>query len=84
MDPPDGVDQEFIRRGLPYEDAAAREIRQLKSLGVTDVVQISRVDGPKVKVRCFRHGATSISSDQLSWWLLGITRDDCSECSTES
>ena len=45
MDPPDGVDHEFIRRGLPYEDAAAREIRQLKSLGVTDVVQISRVDG---------------------------------------
>jgi hypothetical protein len=45
MDPPDEVDHEFIRRGLPYEDAAARQIRQLKSLGVTDVVQISRVDG---------------------------------------
>jgi hypothetical protein len=44
-DPPSGVDHEFIRRGLPYEDAAARQIRQLKSLGVTDVVQISRVDG---------------------------------------
>ena len=45
MDPPDEVDDEFIRRGLPYEDAARREIRQLKSLGVTDVVQISRVNG---------------------------------------
>jgi hypothetical protein len=45
MDPPSGVDHEFIRRGLPYEDAAARQMRQLKSLGVTDVVQISRVDG---------------------------------------
>jgi hypothetical protein len=45
MDPPSGVEQEFIRRGLPYEDAGARQIRQLKSLGVTDVVQISRVDG---------------------------------------
>jgi hypothetical protein len=45
MDPPSGADHEFIRRGLPYEDAAARQIRQLKSLGVTDVVQISRVNG---------------------------------------
>ena len=44
-DPPSGVDHEFIRRGLPYEDAGARQIRQLRSLGVTDVVQISRIDG---------------------------------------
>jgi hypothetical protein len=36
---------EFIRRGLPYEDAGARQIRQLRSLGLTDVVQISRIDG---------------------------------------
>ena len=39
-DPPSGEDHEFIRRGLPYEDASARQIRQLESLGVTDVVQI--------------------------------------------
>jgi len=45
MDPPSGEDFEFIRRGLPYEDAGARQVRQLRSLGVTDVVQISRVDG---------------------------------------
>jgi hypothetical protein len=45
MDPPSGVEHEFIRRGVPYEDAAAKQIRQLKSLGVTDVVEISRVDG---------------------------------------
>jgi hypothetical protein len=45
MDPPSAEDLEFIRRGLPYEDAAARQIRQLALLGVTDVVQISRVDG---------------------------------------
>ena len=45
MDPPSGVDHEFIRRGLPYEDAGARQIRQLRSLGVTDVVQISRING---------------------------------------
>ena len=44
-DPPSGVEHEFIRRGLPFEDAAARQIRQLRSLGVTDIVQISRIDG---------------------------------------
>jgi hypothetical protein len=38
--PPSGEEHEFIRRGLTYEDAAARQTRQLKSLGVTDVVQI--------------------------------------------
>jgi hypothetical protein len=43
-DPPSGEDREFIRRGLPYEDASARQIRQLKSLGVTDIVQIPRTD----------------------------------------
>jgi hypothetical protein len=44
-DPPSGEDYEFIRRGIPYEDAGARQIRQLRALGVTDVVEISRVDG---------------------------------------
>ena len=44
-DPPSGEDDEFIRRGLPYEDMAARQIRQLRALGVTDVVEISRVSG---------------------------------------
>src|SRR6516225_2546815 len=39
-DPPSGEDHEFIRRGLPYADAGARQIRQLRSLGVTDVMQI--------------------------------------------
>src|SRR5262245_35881773 len=43
-DPPSGEDHEFIRRGLPYEDAAARQIDQLKWLGVTDVVPIPRAD----------------------------------------
>ena len=43
-DPPSGEDLEFIRRGLPYEDASARQIRQLRSLGVTDIVQIPRAD----------------------------------------
>jgi hypothetical protein len=45
-DPPSVEDQEFIRRGLPYEDdEGARQIRRLRLLGVSDVVQISRVDG---------------------------------------
>jgi hypothetical protein len=43
-DPPSGEDHEFIRRGLPYEDRAARQIRQLRRLGVTDVVQIPGTD----------------------------------------
>src|SRR5271154_2826846 len=30
--PPTGEDYEFTRRGLPYEDAGARQIRQLTSL----------------------------------------------------
>jgi hypothetical protein len=44
-DPPSGEDFEFIRRGLPYEDAGGRQVRQLKMLGVTDVVRIPKVDG---------------------------------------
>ena len=43
-DPPTGADREFIRRGLPYEDMAARQIRQLEWLGVTDVVRIPALD----------------------------------------
>ena len=43
-DPPTEEDHEFIRRGLPYEDGAERQIRQLKWLGVTDVVRIPRTE----------------------------------------
>ncbi len=43
-DPPSGEDREFIRRGLPYEDASARQIRQLKWLGIKDIVQIPRTE----------------------------------------
>jgi hypothetical protein len=65
MDPPSGEDYEFIRRGLPYEDAGARQIRQLRSLGVTDVVQISRVDGTESEGQtlppwCDKHHLRSI------------------------
>ncbi|HUB16423.1 MAG TPA: hypothetical protein VMB34_31065 [Acetobacteraceae bacterium] len=44
-DPPSEVDQEFIRRGLPYDDEGTRQIHRLRLLGVTDVVEISRVTG---------------------------------------
>jgi hypothetical protein len=43
-DPPRAEDLEFIRRGLPYEDQAARQVRQLAWLGVNDVVRIPRSD----------------------------------------
>jgi hypothetical protein len=41
-DPPDPVDREFMRRGIPYEDAAARSVRQLRLLGVTAIERIPR------------------------------------------
>jgi uncharacterized SAM-binding protein YcdF (DUF218 family) len=53
-DPPSGEDYEFIRRGLPHEDAAARQIRQLTALGVTDAVKISRVDGTESEGQALR------------------------------
>jgi hypothetical protein len=39
-DPLDEVDREFIRRGVPYFDAATLSIEQLGALGVTRVVRI--------------------------------------------
>jgi hypothetical protein len=43
-DPPSGADHEFIRRGLPYDDEGATRVRQLRWLGVTDIVEIPRTD----------------------------------------
>ena len=59
-DPPDAVDREFIRRGVPYEDAAARSVRQLRLLGVADIEQIPRVigteaEGQELPEWCDRH-----------------------------
>jgi hypothetical protein len=65
-DPPSGEDHEFIHRGLPYEDAGATQIRQLRWLGVTDVVQIPRTDvgtegeGQVLPPWCDRHQFRSI------------------------
>jgi hypothetical protein len=60
-DPPSGEDHEFIRRGLPYEDAAARQIDQLKWLGVTDIAQIPRAD---TEARCCQdaRGSSPVSA----------------------
>ena len=65
-DPPRGEDLEFIRRGLPYEDGAARQIRQLRWLGVTDVVQIPRpeagteAEGQVLPSWCDQHQVRSL------------------------
>ena len=65
-DPPSGVDHEFMRRGLPYEDQAARQIRQLGMLGVQDIVQIARTsagtegEGQALPAWCDQHQLGSI------------------------
>jgi hypothetical protein len=65
-DPPSGEDLEFIRRGLPYEGLAARQIRQLASLGITDVAQIPRPEagteweGQVLPPWCDQHAFRSI------------------------
>ena len=57
---------EFIRRGLPYEDESARRIRQLRWLGVTDVVEIPRTqagtegEGQVLPSWCDQHQIRSI------------------------
>lgn len=64
-DPPDTTDQEFIRRGIAYEDAAARSTRQLRSLGVTLIDHIPRVSGTEAEAQvlplwCDHHGFRSL------------------------
>lgn len=65
-DPPSGQDFEFIRRGLPYEDGAARQTRQLKGLGVKDVVEIPRanagteIQGQVLRSWCDEHQLRSV------------------------
>jgi len=65
-DPPDPVvDREFIRRGVPYEDAGERLVRQLRALGVEAIEPIRVVAGTEDEGRvlpewCDRHGFRSI------------------------
>jgi hypothetical protein len=37
---PDEVQSEFIRRGVPFEDSAARSVRRLRALGIENIDQI--------------------------------------------
>jgi len=41
-DPPDAIDREFLRRGVPYFNAAAASLQQLRSLGVQPILRIPR------------------------------------------
>jgi len=41
-DPPDSVDREFLRRGVPYHNAAAVSVGQLHDLGIDAVEVIPR------------------------------------------
>lgn len=65
-DPPSGEDHEFIRRGLPYEDGAARQTRQLTMLGVQNIVRIPKTDagtegeGQVLPAWCDQHQLRSI------------------------
>jgi len=54
-DPPDAANREFIRRGVPYDDAAARSAGQFRSLGVTAIEHIPRsVAGTEAEARALR------------------------------
>jgi hypothetical protein len=62
FDTPDtAVEQEFIRRGLPYEGGGARSVRELKALGVNGVEMIpgyvtgSEDEGPALAAWCKQH-----------------------------
>jgi hypothetical protein len=66
-EPPDTlVDREFIRRGIPYEDAAARSVRQLRALGVDTIDRIpsyvtgTEDEGPALADWCDQHRFRSV------------------------
>jgi hypothetical protein len=66
-DPPDRIiDREFLRRGKPYEDAAAVSTRQLRSLGIDNIEQIPRrvagseEEGEALPVWCDQHQYRSV------------------------
>ena len=56
-DPPNPVDREFLRRGVAYNDAGARAVRQLEELGVARVLQIRRTtaEGSQEMSELLRH-----------------------------
>ena len=60
------VEREFIRRGIPYEDAAARSVHYLRALGVDTIDLIptyvagSEDEGPVLADWCDQHGFRSV------------------------
>lgn len=60
------VEREFIRRGVPYENGAARSVRQLRALGVASVnliptyVRGTEDEGPALADWCDQHGFRSV------------------------
>lgn len=63
---PDAVSSEFLRRGIPYEDGAARSVRQLNELGLEAVEMIPKSvrgtteEGPVVADWLHRQGLRSV------------------------
>ena len=80
-DPPSGEDHEFIR--LTRIRPQGRFANSGRSVLLMSFKFPEPTLGLRVKARCFRHGATSISSDLLCSWPKETTRDDCGECSIE-
>ncbi len=56
-DPPDSVDREFLRRGVPYHNAAAISVAELHDLGIDAVEVIPRTVT----------GTTDESRDLAAW-----------------
>ncbi|MGP0018996.1 MAG: hypothetical protein ACLPHP_10540 [Candidatus Sulfotelmatobacter sp.] len=65
-EPPDTVEREFIRRGIPYEDVAARSVGQLRALGLDAIdliptyVDGSEDEGPALADWCDQHRFRSV------------------------
>ncbi len=65
-EPPDTVEREFIRRGVPYENEAARSVRRLRALGIETIDLIptyvagSEDEGPALAGWCDQHGFRSV------------------------
>jgi len=65
-DAPDAVEGEFIRRGVGYENRAARSIRELRELGAVNVEQIptpvtgTEDEGPALARWCDEHRLHSV------------------------
>lgn len=54
MGAPSELHNEFIRRGVPDDDRETDQVRQLRALGVTDIMRISPVTGTEDEVDALR------------------------------